>query len=210
MDKVTEEFKNALLASDRAAAKAVLLPLAGNQSSISLVDSLIVPVLEEIGEGWLNGRYALSQIYMSGKIVEELVDEVFPQGCLKKKDHPKIAIVVLEDYHFLGKRIVYSILRASGYEVKDYGHKNVDELIQKVRKDKIKILLISVLMLSSAIKVKELADKLKDMSEYVKIIVGGAPFRFDAELWKEVNADAMGSSASESQELVERMIGEVV
>ena len=62
---------------------------------------------------------------------------------------------------------------------------------------------------ASALKVKEVVEKLSDLSEDVKIIVGGAPFRFDEKLWKDVHADAMGNSASEGKDLVERIIGEI-
>jgi len=34
------------------------------------------------------------------------------------------------------------------------------------------------------------------------LIVGGAPFRFDANLWKEVGADAMGKNASEAINII--------
>ncbi|MDZ7777050.1 MAG: hypothetical protein U5L09_16260 [Bacteroidales bacterium] len=53
-----------------------------------------------------------------------------------------------------------------------------------VHKEKIKILLLSVLMLPSALHVKDLKQKLNGTG--VKIVVGGAPFRFDENLWKEV------------------------
>jgi len=56
-----------------------------------------------------------------------------------------MAITVLEDYHLLGKRIVYSILRASGYEVLDYRQTDVNGLIQQVKKDDVKILFLMMI-----------------------------------------------------------------
>ena len=38
------------------------------------MEKLVVPALERIGAGWEQGRVALSQVYMSGRICEELVD----------------------------------------------------------------------------------------------------------------------------------------
>ena len=38
-----------------------------------------------------------------------------------------------------------------------------------------------------------------------KIIVGGAPFRFDSRLWEEVGADAVGIFASEAPGLVDKL-----
>jgi methanogenic corrinoid protein MtbC1 len=43
----------------------------------------------------------------------------------------------------------------------------------------------------------------------VKIVVGGAPFRFDKELWIEVEADAFGNDSSEAVAIVTKMMEEV-
>ncbi len=56
-----------------------------------------------------------------------------------------MAIAVLDDYHLLGKRMVYSVLRASGYELTDYGTVDGDALVGHVVRDGIVVLLISVL-----------------------------------------------------------------
>jgi methanogenic corrinoid protein MtbC1 len=89
----------------------------------------------------------------------------------------RLGIAVLEDYHLLGKRIVYSILRASGFAVRDYGRRTVEELVRLVQADEIEIPLISTLMLPSALRVKELRKQLSAADLPFKIVVGGAPFR---------------------------------
>jgi methanogenic corrinoid protein MtbC1 len=131
---------------------------------------------------------------MSGRICEELVDQLLPPASPNRKHQPKTAIAVLEDYHLLGKRIVYSTLRASGFELLDYGQQEVNGLAAQVQRDQIEILLISTLMLPSALRVKKVREKLAAYP--VKIVVGGAPFRFDQQLWKEVGADATSPTAS--------------
>jgi len=35
------------------------------------------------------------------------------------------------------------------------------------------------------------------------VIVGGAPFRFDPQLWKEIGADAMAYSAADAIAVIE-------
>lgn len=139
---------------------------------------------------------------MSGRLCEEFVKTILPHADFKRKDQPNMAIAVLEDYHLLGKRVVYSVLRASGFELLDYGRVTVDEVVSRVKADQIDILLISVLMLPSALRIKDLKAKLNQQGIAVKLIVGGAPFRFDANLWKEVGADAMGKNASEAINII--------
>ena len=69
--------------------------------------------------------------------------------------------------------------------------------------------MISVLILPSALKVKQVCSRLKDSGADVKVVVGGAPFLFDAQLWREIGADAMGSSASEAVAIVGRLMGDM-
>ena len=169
------------------------------------IDSLLVPALEKMGALWDQGDVSLSQLYLAGKVCENVADRLFarndPDGV---KRNPLIALAVLEDYHMLGKRIVYSVLRASGYAVRDYGRRTVEELVRAAADDGIELLFVSTLMLPSALRVKELCSRLKEASLPVTVVVGGAPFRFDASLWKEVGADGMGASASDALRFVRK------
>jgi methanogenic corrinoid protein MtbC1 len=199
-------FEQALLSLDRLKARSILSEAIGTDNPIKSIENIIMPVLELIGEGWEEGNIALSQIYMSGRICEELISDILPTISKKPKSLQKMAIAVLNDYHLLGKRIVYSAIRASGYDLIDYGPGlSVKELVEKVRRDNIKILLISVLMLPSALHIKEVRKMIDKEGLKVKIVVGGAPFRFDEQLWKEVGADAMGHNSSEAVKIVARI-----
>jgi methanogenic corrinoid protein MtbC1 len=165
--------------------------------------------LEGIGDAWQEGTLALSQIYMSGRFCEELVERVLPPSDPDRKNQPHSAIVVLNDYHMLGKRIVYSLMRASGFELFDYDRMTVPRVVERCRADGVRILLVSVLMLPSALKIRELRDAFDAGGDEIKIVVGGAPFLFDSELWRDVGADAMGSNASDAVEIVTAMMGEM-
>ncbi len=207
MENIVNDFAKALLSLDRLAIKRIFDENSRNISPIRFVESVVVVALERIGAGWQDGTFALSQVYMAGRICEEIVDEMLPPGDPNRKNQPRMAICVLSDHHKLGKTIVYSILRASGFDLSDYGIVEVDDLAEHVKKDKIEILLISVLMLPSALKIKKLREKLESSGIGIKIIVGGAPFRFDEQLWKMVGADAMCKDASEAVSLIETIMG---
>jgi len=52
----------------------------------------------------------------------------------------------------------------------------------------------------------KVADLKKMLINYpVKVIVGGAPFRFDSSLWKEVGADAFGYNASDAFDIIQSL-----
>ena len=197
---------DALLRIDQLKVKEIFSLANPHVDPIERIENLISPALEWIGAEWEQGRLSLSQVYMSGRICEDMVNEILPTSQARSINQPAMAIAVLEDYHTLGKRIVYSMLRSAGYVLRDYGRVTVEELIKNIAQDRIEIILISVLMLPSALRVKKLHQSLDLAGLPVKIIVGGAPFRFDPKLWREVGADGCGNTASDALQLV-RSIG---
>ncbi len=210
MINVIDDFMQTLINVDRISAKKIIDVHISKTHPIKLIEDVVVVALERIGTGWQDGIYALSQVYMSGRICEEIVDTILPPRDPNRKDQPKMAICVLSDHHKLGKTIVYSLLRASGFELLDFDTVEVDDVVARVNDNKIKILLISVLMLPSALKIKEVKKKLMERGLNTKIVVGGAPFRFDDQLWQEVGADAMCETASEAVSVVNNFTGDVV
>lgn len=207
MKELIKAFRESLEAVDRVGADLVFKQVLKQLTPIQAVEQLVVPALEQLGRDWEEGRVALSQIYMSSRICEDIVDRSLPASDPDRKNQPRSAIVVLSDYHMLGKRVVYSVMRASGFELYDYGRMDVDELVERTLADKIRVLMISVLILPSALKVKEVCTRLKAHDPEIKIVVGGAPFQFDQQMWQDVGADAMGHNASEAISIVENWMG---
>jgi methanogenic corrinoid protein MtbC1 len=195
VNELLNDFEQALLAVDAVAAREVFDRWGAENVRSEFLDQIIVPVLDKIGDSWAEGSVSLAQVYMSGRICEKLVDAIIPQDAMPVRSHPRIAIVVLEDRHILGKTIVYSFLRSCGFSLLDYGCLGVDDTVKRAIDDKIEVLLVSTLMLPSALRVKDLRKQFDARHADVKIVVGGAPFRFDETLWKEVGAYAMGRRA---------------
>ena len=202
-------LERALLSLDQTSAENIIFEAIEAGSLAETAGNLISNTLKRIGDSWEKNQLSLSQVYMSGVICEKIIDKILLPQAPNKKHQPKMAIGVFEDFHLLGKRIVYSTLRASGFELMDLGGGlTIDDIVSVVKSEKIELLLISVLMLPSAIRVKELTEQLANVD--VKIIVGGAPFRFDKELWKEVGADYYGNDSAEALAIVSKLIGELV
>ncbi|MCX6287558.1 MAG: cobalamin-dependent protein [Bacteroidetes bacterium] len=203
---LVQDLERALLSLNRNEAIKIIHQASTQSSPIEAACEVVTEALDHIGAGWEEGRYSLSQVYISGLICEEAVDAVLPREAPERKDQPKMAIGVFADYHLLGKRIIYSSLRAAGFELTDLGSGlNTEDVVKMVHKQQISVLLLSTLMLPSALKIKELTRQLKDMP--VKVVVGGAPFRFDENLWKEVGAYATGKTPKEALEIVNNLTG---
>ena len=206
MNEVTYKFEKALLNLEKIEAQRLLAIEGDSLTPLEIVNKIVVPALERIGNAWQDGSLALSQIYMSGRICEQLIDELLPPASDMRNNQPKMAISLLNDYHFLGKRIVYSHIRSAGFNIIDYGRNTVDELVDNICKDGIEFIFISTLMYPSALNIRQVREKLDVVAPGVKILVGGAPFNMDDKLWQQVGADAMGCDGGEALIWINKMM----
>ena len=207
-DEVLEPLTQALVSVNRVAAQRLIENCLIQSSPAAIADGVIAPVLDGIGTAWETGQASLSQLYMAGLLAEELVTLLFPPGS-ELRVQPAVAIAVMDDCHVLGKNIVRSVLQASGWAVADYGSLNAEQLVAKVEQDGIQILLLSALMLRSALLVETVRDLLAQRGLSTRIIVGGAPFRFNSRLWQRVGAHAMGGNASSALAILDRWSQEI-
>jgi methanogenic corrinoid protein MtbC1 len=206
-ETLRKEFAHTLLLFDRVAAHKIFNDAIQIYTPMQLAEQLIGPTLAQIGQGWEEGHVALSQVYMSGRICEELIKDVLLDKNAETKAPPKIAIAVLDDYHTLGKRIIYSALTTAGFNLRDYGAGiQANELVARVRQDGVELLLISTLMLRAALQVEKVAAQLPN----TQILVGGAPFLFDELLWQRVGATAMGRNPADALAFVSDVMGKGV
>lgn len=199
-----ESLLQSLLAMDREKVRLELNNAVNDMGSTAALEKLLIPTMERIGSLWEDGNVALSQVYMSGRICESILDEILPSSSSSAVSRTsQIAIAVFEDSHALGKRLVLSALRIAGIEATDYGLGiGLDDLVRRVREDRIGILLLSVLMLRSALRVSELINALENAGTRPYVIVGGAPFLLDPKMLSRVGADAMARNSSEVIRLV--------
>ncbi len=200
-EAASSSLERALLAMDRGGVKRALGAEGGAESPevADLADAVIAPAFASIGARWERGDVALSQVYMAARILEEVLGEQ-PGGLRGHGTGPRVGIGVLEDYHALGKRIVCSVLSSAGRDVIDLGTAlSPDEMIEAAARARVDVLMISVLMFNKALHVRQVVDGLEARGlGHVTVIVGGAPFTMDPELWRRVGADAYGRNAADA------------
>lgn len=211
LETLSKELVDALVSIDRLSTERIVMSAINSQAKdMANIETLLVSALTLIGDGWENETYSLSQVYMSGIICEELFMKIVPEQATTNKEHPKIAIGVFLDHHTLGKRIVKSVLSAGGYTVIDLGEGLcVESLVTEVMNQRIDILMLSTLMLPSSLKIIKVRERFNELGIKTKIIAGGAPFRFDKDLWRKVGADADGKNATDIIKLIEGMVQEL-
>ncbi len=207
MDKNVALFTEVLLAVDKSRCDKLLQEFYKQNQSFITIEEIISEALQKIGDGWEQGTVSLAQLYMSGVICEELFETYVQPNSKPIAAQRRVAMAVLLDHHALGKRIVLTIVKAHGYQVMDFGcGLDIEQLTDLVQQHDIEILMISTLMLHAALKVKDLKASLYKRGCRTKVIVGGAPFRFDPDLWKRVHADGFCRNSMEAVEVLKREV----
>ncbi len=186
----------ALLDLDANGVSSALELFEGDQ--VRLADAVVAPALSHLGDGWERGEVALSQVYMAGRLLERAMQGL-PRATEAARTSPRIGIGVLGDRHSLGKRIVKTALKLAGFPVIDLGSGlRPEELAQRARAEDVELVMISVLMMHHALKVEDVVSALRAHDHPAPVVVGGAPFVHDPELWRRVGADAYGRSAADA------------
>ncbi|MBB6062548.1 methylmalonyl-CoA mutase cobalamin-binding domain/chain [Thermosipho japonicus] len=211
MNNISEKLLEYMLEGNKVMTEKLFKDIFNKKDALVFTEKILTEVMDKVGIMWEAGEISLAQYYLIGIIAEEMVNKCCKNNCEsndeKKQNNLNIAIVTLEDYHGLGRKIVLSFLNSAGFVVKDYGiGRKVDEVVNLSVKDKVDILLVSTLMLPAALKVKDLTEKLKEKNPEIKIVVGGAPFKIDKSLWKEVKANEFGETATDAVKIVKRMV----
>jgi methanogenic corrinoid protein MtbC1 len=170
-----------------------------NANTQSEKSRVLEKVLFNLGVLWQRGDIPLTALYVSSKIAEHLVAKQFDSGSPLSEEKRKVIILgtMKDDYHTLGKLIVKRFL-SPFFDVHDIGV-NVDaKLFVKTAKEKdADIIAVSALMMNSVYQIPNLRA-LIDATEWKKkplLLVGGAPFSVNPNLYTEIGADAFVDSA---------------
>jgi methanogenic corrinoid protein MtbC1 len=193
---LSSQFEQYLLSMNKDAASTLIRNEFSGDNALKLIREIIMPALRNIELKWKDGKIPLSHEYAVNSICERIVNLILPPESPERQIMPVLAITTLGEEFKLGKLIVISAMKACGFDIRDYGAMSVENTINKVREDKIKLILVSTKRLSSAYKVRDLRNGLDEEGIRSKIIVGGVPFLQDSELWEEVGADSMTSDAT--------------
>lgn len=159
----------------------------------------------EIGESFEKGKISLPELIYSSEVMKSVTERVMDsiEGNPEKKG--KILIATVEgDAHDIGKNIVTSTMRASGFEVIDLGRDvPVEEIIKMAEENKVDIIGTSALLTTTLEGQKKLENMLRNLGlrDKYKTMVGGAPCtprwakRIGADVYSEDAIDAVKKAA---------------
>ncbi|MBN2529908.1 MAG: cobalamin-dependent protein [Deltaproteobacteria bacterium] len=211
ISQVFESYYSAVFDTDRDGALDVVeTAMRDGMTAETIVFDVVLPSMDKMLHAISQDDSAtLSQHFLAAKVAGELVEGPLPR--LKKTSTQCGTVVVgtaAGDFHGLGKRIVTGCLVANMFTVHDAGL-NVSpvQFVDLAEETGAAIIGVSSMMMHTTVAEngpkgvrRELARR--SLEPRIKLIVDGAPYRFDAALYRKVDADGFALSGLEAVGLV--------
>lgn len=211
------EYREAILDTDRERAlRTVRDAVDGGVAPEEIVFGLVIPTIESmirsIGE---NSGASLAQHFMTSQISAEVAEEMVSRFSGERKIAGRVVIgTSAGDFHGLGKRIVIGCLKALQLDVADLGL-NVppERFVEEAVAHGASVIGISSMMVHTArgkdgcLKVREILSE-RGLENRIKIIVGGAPYRYDPGMYAAVGADAWADNGIAAGKVIADMVKE--
>lgn len=173
----------------------------------ALLDNVLLPAINQVGELFDKGRYFLPQLISSAEAMQNSIGILEPllQKQTEAADMPVVVIATVEgDIHDIGKNLVVLMLKNYGFQVIDLG-KDVpkEEIIRAAKENNAQIIALSALMTTTMQRMKEVIALAREQNLNAKIMVGGAVITQDYA--DEIGADGYSRDAAGAVKLAQRL-----
>jgi len=212
-----QAYNEAVFETDKPAALAVVnQALREGLSPEDIVFKLVIPAVESMMERIEKDPDSnLAQHFMTAQIAADVTEKMLEKFSSPPEIIGKVVIGAASgDLHSLGKRIVSGCLKSLMVEVIDLGiNVSAEKFVEAAVANDAQVIAISAMMVHTAtgengsIKVKALL-KQHGLEGKIKLAVGGAPYRFDPELYRKVGADAWAPDGVTAAKVIVRLINE--
>jgi len=218
LEDVIKQYNEAVFDTDRdRALKVVRNAVEQGATPEDVVFKIVLPAMDIMIKAVAENCDAnLAQHFLTARIADTVTAEMIP----KFKKAPKVVGRVVigtahGDLHTLGKRIVIGCLKARMINVIDLGvNVPAERFVDEALTHAAPIIAISALMVHAATgengcrKVRRILQE-RALQERIKIIVGGAPFRFNPEMFRIVGADTWAADAVTAGKVIEELLQKV-
>ena len=211
MSEFFEQISTAVLEGDSEASdKLVQQALDEGVKPKEILDSALVPGMNEVGVRFKRGDMFVPEVLMSAEAMHAGQDLLAP--LLSESDAKAAGLIVMGtvegDLHDIGKNLVSMMCEGSGFEVIDIGFDAAPEkFIEAIKEHQPDIIGMSAMLTTT---MRAMGHTIKAIEEaglrdQVKIMVGGAPV--DEAFADRIGADGYGSNGPSGAELAERLVG---
>ena len=209
--KIFETAIEAIVKGDVAlAAEIAKKGLSEGIEPLELLNQGFIPGINKVGDLFDVGTLFIPELILSANAMQnaaDIINAAIPENDRQVQGRFLIG-TVQGDVHDIGKTIVVSLLKASGFEVKDLGRDvSTDRFIKEADDFDADIIGTSSLLTTTMPAQQKLEEELKKagLKERYKTMVGGAPV---TQRWaNKIGADAFAENASACVRLARELIG---
>ncbi len=182
-----------------------------NKEPLEIVNTILIPALDAVGNGFEKGTVFLPQLLQSAGAAQaafEYLKKAMEQQGEGNSNRGKIVIATVKgDIHDIGKNIVRVILENYGYDVTDLGRDVPPEkVVQAVKETGAELVGLSALMTTTLPSMKETIFQIRQQKLPCKIMVGGAVLT--PEYAADMGADFYAKDAKHSADIAKEVFGQ--
>ena len=218
LDAYIQSYNEAVFDTDKQAALDVVnKALSEGLSPEDVVFKLVIPAVEAMmARIEKNPDANLAQHFMTAQIAADVTEKMLAKFSSPPEVIGRVVIgAAYGDLHSLGKRIVIGCLKSMMVAVTDLGtNVSAEHFVEAAVAEGAQVIAVSAMMVHTATgdrgsrRVRALLRE-RGLENSIKLAVGGAPYRFDPELYVKVGADAWAPDGVTAAKAIVQLIREV-
>lgn len=209
INEMQEKLKTAVLKGNRnGIVKITNEALESGEKPVELLNQVLLPAINLVGEYFDQGKYFLPQLIASAEAMKNSIEVLEPllQTGNSGEEMPVVVIATVEgDIHDIGKNLVALMLKNHGFHVIDLG-KDVPQakILETAKKHHAEFIALSALMTTTMQRMREIVAAAKQEGITAKIIIGGAVIT--QEYADEIGADGYSKDAADAVKLAKSLM----
>lgn len=207
----TLKYLEAILESDRNAAESLILATFYEGLTIAdIYEGILAPAQARLGRMWHLGEISVADEHF-GSATTQSVMSLLRQHFPTKESNGRIVVATSTsgDLHEIGLRMVTDLFEIDGWTVIFLGANTpTTDLIELLDRRQPELLALAVSTGLTLRDAGDLVDRIRETSSIadLKVLIGGSPFRFAPDLWRELGADGCACSATEAVRLGNQLV----
>lgn len=209
INEMQDKLKTAVLKGNRnGIVKITKEALESGEKPAELLNQVLLPAINQVGEFFDQGKYFLPQLIASAEAMKNSIEVLEPllQTGGAGEEMPVVVIATVEgDIHDIGKNLVALMLKNHGFHVIDLG-KDVPQakILESAKEHHAEFIALSALMTTTMQRMREIVAAAKEEGITAKIIIGGAVIT--QEYADEIGADGYSKDAADAVKLAKSLM----
>ena len=180
-------------------------------SIIEVYESLIKPVMYEVGDMWEKNKISVASEHMASAIVEAILNEFYEEVVSKKKHNKNILLACVEnEYHQIGVKMISDVFEMHGWNSHFLGANTpTKDLVDYAKTIKPEIMALSVSLYFNIPVLEKMLSNIRKAFEDMTVLIGGQAFRHGGhEIFKEHKNVCLLHGINEVEQYLNTMINE--